>query len=213
MNLKTYHLSRSFALGFRDGLLIFGAMYLVVTAYDLFNGTDSIRPVGDDYIMFVFFWAVIFLARATLGKHPELPPRRPVRECLYTETYRTSKAPKPTGAYSQAVARGNVLVLAGQVGIDPETGDMAEGITAQTRQALVNLFAVVESAKAAPGEIIHVRVYLANRDDFAAMNTAYQEVFEERGAMCNTFPARTTVAVGLPEGTLVEIEALAVHQS
>lgn len=213
MNPKKYHLARSFALGFRDGILIFGAMYLVITAYDLFNGTDSIRPVGDDYIMFVFFWAVIFLARAAFGKHPELPPRKRVRQCLYTEIYRTSKAPKPTGAYSQAVARGNVLALAGQVGINPETGDMAEDITAQTRQALANLFAVVKSAKAAPGEIIQLRVYLANKDDFAAMNTAYREFFEEHGAICDTFPARTTVAVGLPEGMLVEIEALAVHQS
>jgi 2-iminobutanoate/2-iminopropanoate deaminase len=213
MNPKKYHLASSFALGFRDGLLIFGAMYLVITAYDLFNGTDSIRPMGDDYIMFMFFWTVIFLARAVFGKHPELPPRKPVRECLYTEFYRTSKAPKPIGSYSQAVARGNVMALAGQVGIDPETGEMAEGIAAQTRQALANLFAVVRSAKAAPGEIIQVRVYLANRDDFAAMNTAYREFFEEEGAFCDALPARTTVAVGLPEGMLVEIEALAVHQS
>lgn len=213
MNPKKYHLARSFALGGRDGILIFGAMYLVITAYDLFNGTDSIRPVGDDYIMFVFFWAVIFLARAALGKHPQLPPRRPVRECLYTQFLHTPDAPRPVGAYSQAVARGQVLALSGQVGIDPGTGVMAEGVAAQTRQALINLMAVAKRGGCAPGEIIQVRVYLSDKDDVAAMNTAYQEFFEDAGAVFGAYPARTTVAVGLPEGRLVEIDALAVHQS
>lgn len=213
MNPKKYHLARSFALGFRDGFVIVGAMYMAFTTYDLFNGTRSIQPTPDDYIMFLFFWTAFFLMRAAFGKHPELPPRKPVRECLYTEFYRTGKAPKPIGAYSQGVGRGTVLALSGQVGIDPETGDMAEGIAAQTRQALANLFAVVHAAGVARGAIVQVRVYLADRDDFAAMNTAYREFFEENGAVCDALPARTTVAVGLPEGMLVEIEALAVHQS
>jgi 2-iminobutanoate/2-iminopropanoate deaminase len=213
MNPKTYHLARSFALGFRDGFVIIGAMYMVITTIDLFNGTRTIHPTPDDYIMFLFFWAVIFVVRASFGKHPELPPRRPVRECLYTQYFRTAKAPKPIGAYSQAVGRGTVLALAGQVGIDPDTGDMAEGIGAQTRQALANLFAVVRAAGAVPGAIVHVRVYLADKDDFATMNTAYQEFFQDSGASGESLPARTTVAVGLPEGVLVEIEALAVHQS
>ena len=215
MDPKKYHLARSFALGFRDGFVIIGAMYMVVTTVDLFNGTRSIHPTPDDYIMFLFFWAFVFVARAAFGKHPELPrpPRKTVRQCLSTHFFHTEDAPQPAGAYSQAVSRGNVLALAGQVGIAPDTGDMAEGIAAQTQQALANLLAVVRAAGAALGSIIHVRVYLADKDDFAAMNTAYREFFEANGAAFQALPARTTIGVDLPEGMLVEIDALAVHSS
>jgi 2-iminobutanoate/2-iminopropanoate deaminase len=213
MNPKTYHLARSFALGFRDGFVIIGAMYMVITTIDLFNGTRTIQPTPDDYIMFLFFWALIFVVRASFGKHPELPPRRPVRECLYTQYFNTPEAPSPVGAYSQGVVRGNVLALSGQVGVDPASGTLVEGIAAQTRQALTNLMAVARTVGAAGGDIVQVRVYLADKDDFAAMNTAYEAFFTEAGALLHTLPARTTVAVGLPEGMLVEIDALAVHQS
>lgn len=218
MNPTTYHLARSFALGFRDGFVIIGAMYLVITAIDLFNGTKTIQPTPTDHIMFLFFWAVIFTVRAAFGKHPELPPRRPVQECLYTQYFSTDRAPAPAGPYSQALSRGNVLVLAGQVGVDPDTGALAEGITAQTRQALANLMAVAKAAGAQPAAILHVRVYLADKDDIAAMNEAYTQFWKDEGvARCcgdeHLFPARTTVTVGLPEGMLVEVEALAVHRS
>lgn len=213
MNPRKYHLARSFALGFRDGFVIIGAMYMVITAVDLFHGTDSIRPVGSDYIMFMIIWGIVFVVRAAFGRHPSLPPR-PVRsKCLYTQYFHAADAPAPVGAYSQAVARGDMLAVSGQVGIHPGTGILAEGVAEQTHQALANLLAVVRAAGAPPASIIHIRVYLADRDDVAAMNAAYEEFFERNGAVAEALPARTTIAAGLPEGLLVEIEALGVHQS
>jgi 2-iminobutanoate/2-iminopropanoate deaminase len=218
MNPAIKHLGRSLALGFRDGFVIIGVMYMVITTYDLVNGTRTIHPTLDDYTMFSFIWVMIFLLRALFGKHPELPPRPTRRECLHTQYFQTDQAPAPAGPYSQALSRGNILALAGQVGIDPDTSELAEGIGAQTRQALTNLMAVAKAAQAPLSAIIHVRVYLADKNDFAAMNESYQEFWKSEGIHRLPsgewlFPARTTVAVGLPEGMLVEIEALAVHQS
>jgi 2-iminobutanoate/2-iminopropanoate deaminase len=120
----------------------------------------------------------------------------------------TDSAPPQGGPYSQAIRAGGVIATAGQVGIDPASGTLAgPDVRAQTRQALLNTFAVVEAAGARPGDIIRIGVFLTEVDDFAAMNEVYQELVPQ------PYPARTTVYVGLPAGVKVEIDALAVAPS
>jgi 2-iminobutanoate/2-iminopropanoate deaminase len=118
--------------------------------------------------------------------------------------YSTSAAPAPAGPYSQGVRRGNVLALAGQAGFDPVTGQLVDGVAAQTRQALTNLAAVLREAGASFADVVMMRVYLTDPDHFAAMNEVYSEF------VTAPFPGRTTVYVGLPAGMLVEIDGLAV---
>jgi 2-iminobutanoate/2-iminopropanoate deaminase len=117
----------------------------------------------------------------------------------------TPNAPAPVAAFSQAIRSGNLLAIAGQVGVDPATKQVVEGgVTEQTRQTLRNLVAVLEAAGASMNDVIQLRVYLTDRDDFAAMNEVYGEFVTE------PYPVRTTVFVGLGTGLLVEIDALAV---
>jgi 2-iminobutanoate/2-iminopropanoate deaminase len=117
----------------------------------------------------------------------------------------TAKAPRPAAAYSQGVRKGGLLQVAGQVPVDPVTGlIVGETVGEQTRQALDNVRAVLDEAGAGFDDVVMLRVYLARREDFAAMNAVYDEYLGE------PYPARTTVFVGLAEGLLVEIDALAV---
>jgi 2-iminobutanoate/2-iminopropanoate deaminase len=117
----------------------------------------------------------------------------------------TAKAPRPAAAYSQGVRKGGLLQVAGQVPVDPVTGlIVGETVGEQTRRALDNVRAVLEEAGAGFDDVVMLRVYLARREDFAAMNAVYDEYLSE------PYPARTTVFVGLAEGLLVEIDALAV---
>ena len=118
---------------------------------------------------------------------------------------RTAKAPPPAAAYSQGVRKGGILQVAGQVPVDPATGEIVgETAAEQTRQALENVRAVLDEAGAGFGDVMMLRVYLTRREDFAPMNAVYEEFVSD------PFPARTTVFVGLAEGLLVEIDALAV---
>ena len=124
---------------------------------------------------------------------------------MSTRAIQTDRAPQPVASYSQAVQAGNLLQVAGQVGIDPATGELVgDEVGEQTRQTLDNLVAVLEAAGATLRDVIMVRVYLTDRAHFAAMNEIYA------GYVGEPFPARTTVFVGLAEGMLVEIDALAV---
>ena len=109
------------------------------------------------------------------------------------------------GPYSHAVAAGELLYLSGQTPIDPVTGRLAEGgIAEQTQQCFTNLFAVLQSAGMNPGHVIKVNVYLADMNDFAAMNAVYEGQFE------TPYPARTTIGVAaLPLGARIEIEMIA----
>jgi 2-iminobutanoate/2-iminopropanoate deaminase len=117
----------------------------------------------------------------------------------------TPTAPAPVGPYSQAVRIGDIVATAGQVGIDPATGEPAGGdVVAQTRQTIQNLDAVLRAAGASLHDIIRVGVFLTDVTDFDAMNDVYRELIPE------PHPARTTVYVGLPAGLKVEIDALAV---
>ena len=117
----------------------------------------------------------------------------------------TAKAPPPAAAYSQGVRKGGILQVAGQVPVDPATGlIVGQTVGEQTQQALENVRAVLDEAGAGFEDVLMLRVYLARREDFAAMNAVYEQYVRE------PYPARTTVFVGLAEGLLVEIDALAV---
>jgi 2-iminobutanoate/2-iminopropanoate deaminase len=121
----------------------------------------------------------------------------------------TDRAPKAIGPYSQAIRTESLVFTAGQVGINPETGELAGGgIEEQTRQALSNLKSVLEAANSGLNFVVKTTVFLKDMNDFAKMNAIYGEAFGENP------PARSTVAVaGLPKGALVEIEAIAMLQA
>jgi 2-iminobutanoate/2-iminopropanoate deaminase len=118
---------------------------------------------------------------------------------------RTSKAPAAVASYSQAVRKGPILQVAGQGPGDPATGEfVGTTVAEQTRRTLENVQAILEEAGASFDDVVMMRVYLTRREDFAEMNAVYSEFVGE------PYPARTTVFVGLIEGMLVEIDALAV---
>jgi 2-iminobutanoate/2-iminopropanoate deaminase len=124
---------------------------------------------------------------------------------MRSEAVSTGDAPTPRAAYSQAVRRGPLLVLSGQVGTDPRTGRLVgDDVGEQTRQALDNLGSVLQAAGSSWSDVVSVRVYLVDRADYAAMNAVYD------AAMVEPYPARTTVYCGLNPGNKVEIDAVAV---
>ncbi len=118
----------------------------------------------------------------------------------------TDKAPKAIGPYSQAIATDTMVYTAGQVGIDPTTGELiSSNLEEQTRQVLKNVRSVLEAAGSSLSNVLKTTVFLQDMNDFAKMNAIYAEFFGENP------PARSTVAVaGLPKGALVEIEAVAL---
>lgn len=117
----------------------------------------------------------------------------------------TSSAPAAIGPYSQAIRAGQFLFASGQLGLDPATGDLREGIEAQTRQALANLQAVLAEAGAGVANVVKTTIFLADLGHFAIVNQLYGEVFGHEP------PARSTVQVAaLPKGGLVEIEVIAL---
>ncbi len=117
----------------------------------------------------------------------------------------TSHAPAAIGPYSQAIRAGQFLFASGQLGLDPATGDLREGIEAQTRQALFNLQAVLAEAGAGVANVVKTTIFLADLSHFATVNQLYGEVFGHEP------PARSTVQVAaLPKGGLVEIEVIAL---
>jgi 2-iminobutanoate/2-iminopropanoate deaminase len=122
----------------------------------------------------------------------------------------SADAPKALGPYSQAqvvVSGPNRFVwTSGQVGLDPKSGALADGVTAQTKQVLANLEAVLAAAGCTLGDVVKTTVFLADMADFEAMNKVYGAAFAE------PYPARSTVAAkGLPKDALVEIEAIAIR--
>ena len=118
----------------------------------------------------------------------------------------TTNAPGAIGPYSQAIDTGSMLFASGQIPIDPATGLIPEGITAQARQAMANVRAILAAAGLTTANVVKTTVFLADMDDFAAMNEVYAEAFEA------PYPARSAVAVRtLPKGVLVEVEVIAVR--
>ncbi len=116
----------------------------------------------------------------------------------------TDKAPAAVGPYSQAIRVGNLVYTAGQIGLDPSSGTLKEGLEAQTHQVLSNLQAVLEAAGASLSTVVKTTIYLVDMADFAQINQIYGAYFSDAP------PARSTVAVAsLPLGALVEIEAVA----
>ncbi len=121
------------------------------------------------------------------------------------EVVRTDKAPVAIGPYSQAIRAGEFVFTAGQLGIDPTTGKLREGVEAQARQALENLQAVLESAGSGLDMAVKTTIYLADIADFPKVNAVYGEFFGAEP------PARSTVQVAaLPVGGLVEIDVMAL---
>jgi 2-iminobutanoate/2-iminopropanoate deaminase len=120
------------------------------------------------------------------------------------KTY-TAKGASAVGPYSHAVEAAPLVFLSGQTPVDPATGKLAVGdISAQTEQALKNLFAVLEAAGLGPDDVVKANVYLVDMADFAGMNAVYGRLF------ASPYPARTTIGVAaLPLGARVEIELVA----
>lgn len=117
----------------------------------------------------------------------------------------TDKAPKPIGAYSQAVKCGNLLFLSGQLPIVPETGHLStEGIHKETRLIFENMEAVLKAAGSSIDEVVKMTIFMTNLEDFKFVNEVMEEKFGK------DLPARSTVQVAaLPKGANIEIEAIA----
>ncbi len=117
----------------------------------------------------------------------------------------TENAPKPIGPYSMGVAFGEFIFTAGQLGIDPNTGEIVSGgIQAETRQALTNIKNILESVGSGLEKVVKTTVYLRDMAEFSQMNAIYGEFFSEG------FPARTTIQAGaLPKNASIEIEVIA----
>jgi len=117
----------------------------------------------------------------------------------------SDRAPAALGPYSHAIAAGGFVFCSGMAGIDPATGAVAEGIAAQTDQALRNLAAVLDAAGASMSDLVKTTIFYADVDDFATLNEVYA------AHMPDPPPARSAPAnVKLPRGLLVSIDAVAV---
>ncbi|MBD2089206.1 RidA family protein [Microcoleus sp. FACHB-1515] len=122
----------------------------------------------------------------------------------------TEQAPAPVGPYSQAIAAGSFLFVSGQIPLDPQTGAIVSAeVSQQTEQAIANLVAVLQAAGASIADVVKTTVYLADLNDFNAMNVVYARWFDEA-----TAPARACVEVArLPKDVRVEIDCIAVLPS
>lgn len=115
----------------------------------------------------------------------------------------SENAPAALGPYSAGIAAGNLAFLSGQLGLDPSTGELADGVVAQAEQALKNIEALLTAAGATFGNVVKTTVFLADIADFNAVNEVYAARFTE------PYPARSAVQVAaLPKGALVEIECI-----
>ena len=125
---------------------------------------------------------------------------------MQREIISTDKAPAAVGPYSQAVRVGDFVFTAGQIPLNPATGQMVEGgIEVQTRQALTNVGAVLEAAGTSLSNVVKTTVFMADMGEFKAMNSVYAEFFPAAP------PARSAVqAAALPLGARIEIEAVAI---
>lgn len=117
----------------------------------------------------------------------------------------TNTAPAAIGPYSQAIRTDGMVYSAGQVGADPATGALHEGVAAQAEQALRNLAAVLDAAGTGLERVVKTTIFLVDMGDFAAVNEVYARHFTP------PYPARSTIAVlALPKGAQVEIEVIAL---
>ncbi len=117
----------------------------------------------------------------------------------------TDKAPKAVGPYSQAIVENGLIYCSGQIGLNPQTGELVEGLENQTHQVIKNLQAVLQEAGSDLDQILKTTIFITNITDFAKVNEIYGQYFVDHK------PARATVAVSdLPKGAVVEIEAIAI---
>lgn len=129
-------------------------------------------------------------------------------EIIMKQSINANNAPAAVGPYVHAVAAGELIFTSGQLGLIPESGQLPEGVEAQTHQALKNLSAVLEAAGSDFDHVVKTTVFLDDINDFGTVNAVYAEYFKRE------VPARSCVEVAkLPKGGLVEIEAIAVKKA
>jgi 2-iminobutanoate/2-iminopropanoate deaminase len=120
------------------------------------------------------------------------------------QAIQTNGAPAALGPYSQAIRSGDLVFCSGQIGLDPSSGELAEGVEAQAERSLRNLQAVLDAAGLGFDDVVKTTIFLADVNDFAAVNAIYARF------MADPPPARSTIGVGaLPKGALIEIDAIA----
>ena len=123
---------------------------------------------------------------------------------LQKQVVSTNTAPAAIGPYSQAIIANGLLFLSGQIPIEPETGNVPDGIEAQTQQVLKNMSAILTSVNLSTENVVKTTIFLKNMDDFATVNAIYATYFPTNP------PARSTVQIArLPKDVLIEIEAIA----
>ncbi len=122
------------------------------------------------------------------------------------EVIHTNKAPQPIGPYVQGIKANGFLYAAGQIALDPETGELVPGgLEQQARRVLDSVTAVLEAAGSSWDQAVKTTIYLSDMADFGTVNAIYE------GYLGSAKPARTTVAVaGLPKGALVEVDVVAL---
>jgi 2-iminobutanoate/2-iminopropanoate deaminase len=119
----------------------------------------------------------------------------------------TTRAPAAIGPYSQGIQTANLVFVSGQLGIDPVTGALPEGVRAQAIRSCENVKEVLAASGCSTSDVVKTTIFLADMKDFAVVNEVYASFFDKEP------PARSTVQVaGLPKGGLVEIEAIAVSR-
>ena len=120
------------------------------------------------------------------------------------QAIQTNGAPAALGPYSQAIRTGDTVYCSGQIGLDPATGELVDGVEAQAERALRNLQSVLDAAGLGFDDVVKTTIFLADVGDFATVNAVYAK------HMPDPPPARSTIGVGaLPKGALVEIELVA----
>jgi len=144
-------------------------------------------------------------AKKVTAKAKAAPRRRPAAKRPVRSVVQTELAPKAIGPYSQGIRSGRLIYTAGQVPIDPATGQFVEGgIEEQTRRVLTNIKAILAVAGTSLDRVVKTTVFMADLSQFAAMNAVYAEFFPIDP------PARSTVQVAaLPRGAMIEIETIA----
>lgn len=117
---------------------------------------------------------------------------------------KTNHAPAAIGPYSQAIRSGNMIFTSGQIPVDPETGNIPEGVEAQAHQVFKNIKNLLAASDAQMSQVVKTCVFIQNMDDFATINEIYAQYFTE------PYPARSCVEVAkLPKGVLLEVETIA----
>lgn len=121
------------------------------------------------------------------------------------KTIYTHNAPAAVGPYSQAIVANGFVFCAGQIGLDPKTGDLVEGVENQIHQVIKNLKAVLVEAGSSLHSVVKTTIFIGNMSDYSKINEIYGQYFSEHK------PARATVEVSaLPKNALVEIECIAI---